>query len=146
MQSPQSAPPTLVPPANERIMAVLSHLSILVPHLGIILPLILWLANLNNAPYAAYQSKQAFVFHLADIIVTWIIISIAVLMGFLSIGALASGFVEGLVSLGVGFLGVILGLYLLHIGPIIYGIIGAVHVSSGRDFRYWLIGDWVQPD
>jgi len=146
MQDPQTTPPVMVPPASERIMAVLSHLSILVPHLGIILPLILWLANLKNAPYAAYQSKQAFVFHLADIIITWIIISIAVLMGFLSFGALAGGFTEGLVTLGVGFLGIILGLYVLHIGPIIYGIIAAVHVSSGRDFRYWLIGEWVQPD
>jgi uncharacterized protein len=33
---------------------------------------------------------------------------------------------------------------LIPMGALIYGIIGGVQASQGRDFKYWLIGDWVR--
>jgi acyl CoA:acetate/3-ketoacid CoA transferase beta subunit len=35
-------------------------------------------------------------------------------------------------------------LALLPIGALLYGVIGAVQVSQGQDFKYWLVGDWVR--
>jgi len=35
-------------------------------------------------------------------------------------------------------------LALLPLGALIYGVIGAVQVSQGQDFKYWLVGDWVR--
>jgi len=32
----------------------------------------------------------------------------------------------------------------LHLGALIYGVIGGIQVSQGQDFRYWLVGDWVR--
>jgi len=32
----------------------------------------------------------------------------------------------------------------LPIGAVIYGVIGAIQVNQGQDFRYWLVGDWVR--
>ncbi len=29
-------------------------------------------------------------------------------------------------------------------GAVIYGIIGAIQVNQGQDFKYWLVGDWVR--
>jgi hypothetical protein len=26
----------------------------------------------------------------------------------------------------------------------VYGIVAAVEASQGKDFKYWLIGDWVR--
>ena len=33
---------------------------------------------------------------------------------------------------------------LLPLGALIYGVIGAIQVSQGQDFKYWLVGDWVR--
>jgi uncharacterized Tic20 family protein len=38
------------------------------------------------------------------------------------------------------------GIILLLAVPasLIYGVVGAVQVNNGEDFRYWLVGDWVR--
>src|SRR5438128_2418632 len=131
MQDPQAV--AARPSDGERLMAALAHLSILVPHAGIIAPLVLWLVHQGTAPYAAYQAKQAFYFHLGIIVLTWSFI--------------ISAIVFCVATLGLGLLALLPLLFLvpaLHLAPAIYGIIGAVHCYEGRDFRYWLIGEWVQ--
>jgi uncharacterized Tic20 family protein len=37
-----------------------------------------------------------------------------------------------------------IGLAILPLGSLVYGVIGAIETSQGRDFRYWLVGDWVR--
>jgi hypothetical protein len=37
-----------------------------------------------------------------------------------------------------------LGLALLPLGALVYGVIGAVECSQRNDFQYWLVGDWVR--
>jgi hypothetical protein len=32
----------------------------------------------------------------------------------------------------------------LPVGAIVHGIIGAIRVYQGQDFKYWLVGDWVR--
>ncbi|MDQ3815158.1 MAG: DUF4870 domain-containing protein, partial [Armatimonadota bacterium] len=136
----------LVPSSAECIMAALAHLSVLLPHFGIFVPLLLWIVNSSQAPFAAYQAKQAFFFQLFDIVFTWLIVFLAFVFGLFSIGAIVGGSTSGAVAFGSGVLSMLLLICLLWIGPIIYGVVGAIHSSSGRDFRYWLIGEWVQPN
>jgi uncharacterized Tic20 family protein len=115
------------PSQEERVMAALGHASVLIPQIGLIGPLVLWLVNKDKAPYAAYQSQQAFWFQLAINAITWLLVLICVF------------------TLGFGLLvlwPVLLGLPVLSI---VYGIIGAVHAYNGRDFRYWIIGDLIKP-
>jgi uncharacterized Tic20 family protein len=130
--SPMSPSPSLQPSANERVIALLSHLSILLPQLGWAVPLILWLVNKDTAPFAAYQSKQSFFFQLAVAVSFWI--------------AVVFGLVFGVVTLGLGFLAMLPLLGLWHTAACIYGIIGALISYQGRDFRYFLIGSMVEPD
>jgi hypothetical protein len=33
---------------------------------------------------------------------------------------------------------------LLIPASLIYGVVGAVQVNNGEDFRYWQVGDWVR--
>jgi uncharacterized Tic20 family protein len=35
-------------------------------------------------------------------------------------------------------------LLLLPTGALVYGVVGAVQVNQGHDFKYWLVGDWVR--
>ncbi len=32
----------------------------------------------------------------------------------------------------------------MPLAALIYGVIGAIETSQGKDFRYWLVGDWVR--
>ncbi len=125
-------PPLLAPSQEEKLMAALSHASVLIPHAGIVVPLVLWIVNQGKAPFAAYQSKQALFFHLAAIILTWAVGLLALLMT--------------LPTLGLVWLLMIPVLGAVPVLAAVYGIIAAIQAGNGLDFRYWKVGEWVQPD
>jgi uncharacterized Tic20 family protein len=59
--------------------------------------------------------------------------------------------ITGLLSallIGLCFIPIAILLTILLASPaiyaLIYGVIGAIQVNQGRDFRYWLVGDWVR--
>jgi uncharacterized membrane protein YccF (DUF307 family) len=86
----------------------------------------------------AYHALQAMVFQLIWWFGGGILIGLMwAFVGLLS--AILIGII--LIPLAVLMTGV---LALLPIGALIYGIVGAVQVSQGRDFKYWLVGDWVR--
>jgi uncharacterized Tic20 family protein len=33
---------------------------------------------------------------------------------------------------------------LMPLISLIYGVVAAIQTSQGRDFKYWLVGDWVR--
>jgi len=135
-QTPQGGPqrgePRMLPSSNERTMALLAHLSIWIPQLGLIAPLIIWLANRESAPFAAYQAKQAFFFHLAVAVGFWVFAAV--------------GFVLSILTLGLFLIVLIPALGAWHLAAAIYGTIGALQANEGRDFRYAGLGSLVQPD
>jgi uncharacterized Tic20 family protein len=128
--SQSSAP--LRPSAGEKVMAAMAHLSILMPHFGILAPLVIWLVNNDSAPYAAYQAKQAFFFHLLLVVLFWV----------LFVGAI----VFGIVTFGWGALPFIPILLCWYLVAGIYGIVAAVKSLEGRDFRYLFIGQVFSPN
>lgn len=141
---PPLPPPLVEPlplsPADERVWAMLAHLSILLnlatAFLGTVAPFVIYLAYKDRSRYVAYQAFQAFIFQL----VWWI--GGGTLVGvFWAITGVLSGFVVGLVCIPFACL-----LTLLPLAALGYGILGAMECSQPgrRDFRYWLIGDWVQ--
>ncbi len=130
--------PQALSTSDERMWAMLAHLSILLNlvsgFLGVIAALLIYLDYRNRSKYVAYQAMQAFVFQL----IWW--------FG----GGLLTGFiwaVTGILSIAI------VGLFLIPLAclvsliplaALVYGIVGAVDCNSGKDFRYWLIGDWVR--
>ncbi|MDF2440419.1 MAG: uncharacterized protein JWN98_1403 [Abditibacteriota bacterium] len=112
-------------------MAALAHASILMQQIGLIAPLVLWLVNEGKAPYAAYQAKQAFFFHLLVAVLTWVLVGLGLLFGVL--------------TLGIGLFLAIPIISALPVAAMVYGIVAAVHSYNGRDFRYWLVGEWFKP-
>ena len=120
------------PSQSECLMAAGAHLAVLLPHVGVVVPLVLWLANKDTAPFAAYQAKQAFWFQLLTIVGFWMLVVLAITLG--------------LVTFGIGLVAALPLLFVWHFAADVYGIIGAVYSAQARDFRYILIGSMVRPD
>ena len=131
-------PPQPLTPSEERTWAMLAHLSVLINLvtgiLGPVAAFIIYIVFKDRSRYVAYQSLQSLIMQL----IVWV-------GGGLIIGAAWT--VSGLLSVvGIGLL-LMPFACLLSLIPLvapIYGIIGAVQTSEGKDFKYWLIGDWVR--
>jgi hypothetical protein len=125
-------------PSDERMWAMLAHLSILLNlvtgFFGPIVALIIYLVFRDRSRYVAYQSLQALVFQL----IWWVGAGILVGLAWAFSGILAV-FLVGLCLMPIACL-----ISLIPLGALIYGVIGAIETSQGKDFKYWLVGDWVR--
>ncbi len=126
--------PAPLSPSEERTWAMLAHLSILINlitgSLGVFVPLVIYLVFKDRSRYVAFQSLQAFIFQL----IAW--------LGGGLLAGVSWGITIGLSAILVGCLclPVAVILSLIPLGALVYGI----QCSQGRDFRYWLLGDWLQ--
>lgn len=142
VQAPPPPPPPLPPqplsPQDERTWAMVAHLSVLANLvtgiLGPIAALIIYLIFKDRSRYVAYHSMQSFVFQL----VWW------VGGGILAGAAWAISGVLSVVLIGLLCMPFACLISLIPLAALIYGIVGAVETNQGRDFRYWLVGDWVR--
>jgi uncharacterized Tic20 family protein len=123
--------------SEENTLAMFAHLSILLNLvtvvLGLVPALIIYFAYKDRSRYVAYQSLQAVVFQLVYFF------GAAVLAGVIALVSVP------LTIVCVGFFGLFLALLigLIPIGALIYGIVAAVETYHGRDFQYYLVGQWV---
>jgi len=142
-----TTPPSAVPkqplsPSDERTWAMLAHLSVLLNlvtgFLGPVAALVIYLIFKDRSRYVAYQSMQAFVFQL----VFWV--GGGALIGLIwAITGILSAVIIGILCIPFALLGTLV-FAALPLIALIYGPIGAIETSQGRDFKYWLIGDWVR--
>jgi uncharacterized Tic20 family protein len=125
------------------VLAGLAHLSVFFA--PVIFPLIIWIAMRKSSPYASYQGKQAFAFHLFF----WVV-SIAAAIAFIFYGGFfgpnpllfspngldsPDALSPFLVILGFDAL-----LGVLSLVQTILSIIGAVQAFQGKPFHYPLLG------
>src|SRR5512144_630916 len=137
-ESPNTLPPEPLSSSDEQTWAMLAHLSVLANlvtgFLGPVAALVIYLIFKDRSRFVAYHSMQSFVFQL---------------IGWIGGGALAgvAWAFTGITSIAlIGLLCIPLScvISLIPLGALVYGIIGAIQVSHGQDFRYWLVGDWVR--
>jgi uncharacterized Tic20 family protein len=123
---------------DERTWAMLAHLSILLNlvtgFFGPIAALIIYLVYQDRSRYVAYHAMQSFVFQL----VYWIGAGIVAGIAWAISGALT------VILIGCLLMPIALLISLIPLAALVYGVIGAIQVSQGQDFRYWLVGDWVR--
>lgn len=133
-----STGPVILSPSEERTWAMLAHLSVLANLLtgffGPLVALVIYLVFKDRSRYVAYQSMQAFLFQL----IWWVAGGFLVGVLWTVVGVLAA------VIIGICLIPIACLFSLLPIGALIYGVVGAVETNQGKDFRYWLIGDWVR--
>lgn len=135
---PPSAPPEPLSPEDERLWAMLAHLSVLVNlvtgFLGPVVALLIYLIFKDRSKYVAFQSMQAFVFQMVWWIGGGVLAAVTWTLGGLLVVILVGCLLFPLALLFT----------LMPLVALVYGVIGAVETNQGRDFRYWLIGDWVR--
>jgi uncharacterized Tic20 family protein len=130
-------------PDGERVLAGITHLSVFFAPL--VLPLIVWLVVRESMPYASYQAKQAFFFHLLVAAVALVVVVPVFVVGVVAGGAAAlfgHSFTAGRGFLPVAafFCGFGLILLLVVVCEIVFAIYAAVQAFQGRPFHYPLLG------
>jgi uncharacterized Tic20 family protein len=139
------------PNQNDRIMAALAHISALLPFMGVIAPIIIWVTQKEKSEYVAFQALQAVAYQLV-MILAWFVGMGCYMLSFFSMFLTIpfAGDSSGPVSRGaapfflIGTLFPFLIFGLIFIGGflfVIYGVIGAVQVFRGKDFRYIFLGN-----
>jgi uncharacterized Tic20 family protein len=129
-------------PGDERTWGMLAHLSVLLNLItgfaGSIAALIIYLVYKDRSRLVAYHALQSAIFQL----IWWFGGGVLIGLMWAVVGAL-SAILIGVVLIPFAILFTFV-LALLPLGALVYGVIGAVQVSQGQDFKYWLVGDWVR--
>ena len=147
--TPEPVTPGPVTPEQERTWAMLSHLSMLINLvtgvLGPVAAFVIYITYRDRSRYIAFQSLQSLILQL----ITWV--AAGAIIGLMwAVTGMLSAVIVGVLCIPFAIiLSVILAA--LPIAGVVYSIIGAIQCSEGRDFRYWLIGEWIitslmQPD
>jgi len=133
------------PTTEERIWAILAHLSALAFGMGIVLPVIGWSDQRRKSNYAAFQSLQALGYQSLGFTV-WIlsylvIIIVAAIILFFLTGS-GDGSSERLSTVLrpaiIIILSLVFGFFALYV---LLPIVAAVACALGKDFRYPILGD-----
>lgn len=132
---------------EQKMMAVLSHFSILIFGLGMIMPAVFWSSQRNKSKYVSFQALQALAFQVSQpvgvlllALLGTIIFMILSLIGVIFYSNTPTSkillFIGGLVVLG-----------LLVIGTMAYliiGVIGGIACILGIEFEYPILGGWIR--
>ena len=147
------------PSSDDQAWAAIAHGSALVTVLlgaltggalclvGPLVPLVIWLVFRERSKFVARHAAQATLFQALLLIVT-----VAAGVGGLAAVAIAWWFgITLIVGVGICLIPIALLLTLLWVvvvlglpvAALVYAAYGAYEVAQGRDFRYWLVGNWV---
>jgi len=128
----------MISPDEERTWAMLAHLSVLVNlftgFLGGIIAIVIYFIYKDRSRFVAYHAMQSFIFQA----ITWLGAGLIATF-FITIGSVFAILIIPLLCLVPGFL-----ILLAIPASLIYGVVGAVQVNNGEDFKYWQVGDWVR--
>jgi uncharacterized Tic20 family protein len=133
------------PTPEERIWAILSHLSALAFGMGILLPILGWSEQRQKSKYASFQCLQALGYQSLGYTV-WVLVSLLGVVLFSIILLVATGIQDRpgstpdlLAGLWTGFLVlVIFGLFGIYM---VLPVVAAIACGLGKDFRYPLLGN-----
>jgi uncharacterized Tic20 family protein len=135
---------------DERVLAALAHGSIALGVLtngigGIGVALAIWLTQQHKSTHVARQALQALVYQVAAAVigllawccwgVLWLLMLIA------SIGSGATADPPAAVWVGLALMIIPAGIMGL---TVLYGLWGAVRSLKGHDFKYAIIGSWLE--
>ena len=129
-------------PAEESTWSLLAHLSVLLNLVtgfaGPIAALVIYLIFKDRSRKVAYHALQALIFQL----IWWYGGGLLIGAMWAAVGVL-SAILIGIILIPFAIVMTLI-LACLPVGAIVYGIIGAIRVYRGQDFKYWLAGDWVR--
>ena len=143
---------SLTPTQDERVMAALSHVSALLPMMGVIAPIVIWVTQKEKSKYVAFQSLQALAYQLSMILAGFVGMGCYMLSFFgtffsipfsSSSGSSQSANPLFMLMFVIPFL--VMGIMLIGgFFFVIYGVVCAVMTFQGKPFRYMVIGKRVE--
>jgi uncharacterized Tic20 family protein len=147
-------------PVNEWTTAALAHAGILLTLLlafaggvgalaGLAVPLVIYLSYRERSRFITLHALQSLVYQGAGMLIYVLLaaVSAASVVATWTISGLLSAVVIGLLLMPVALVVTILMVILLVGAPLLwvgYGLYAAYRVYQGEDFRYWLLGEWLE--
>jgi hypothetical protein len=136
------------PTTEARLLAALAHGSIVIQGLGILIGVVVYVTQREKSRYAALQALQAAVYQFVCMIVIvglWMVWGIFYAVSWIPLISQAQTMPDAppppLFWAGLGSM-VIPFVIMIVVG--LYGLWAAIRVWQGRDFRYILIGRWLE--
>ena len=144
-------PESSIATQDERVMAAVAHATIVFSAVGLIGPLVIWGTQREKSTLLAFQALQAAAYQFI-LLLAGLLAGALYMCSFLAFQALAllslpveRGAAVCLPLLGMsctfGILFLLMLAWLAYIG---YGLFGAASVFQGKDFRYVIIGPWLE--
>jgi uncharacterized Tic20 family protein len=136
-----------IPSTEERVWAVLAHLSALAFGMGLLIPIVGWSDQRRKSNYAAFQALQALGYQ--SLGYTFWFIAYLLMMVLFIIVLIVFGAVSGDNRAAVDvFMPIVMtGLFILIFASfgiyLLLPVVAAIACALGRDFRYPLMGNWL---
>jgi len=142
------------PTQDERVMAALAHGSIFLSFWGLIAAIVIWMTQREKSRYVRFQALQATAYHFVYIALS---IPLGMIVAIVMFGIFAAfpfmlGDLQALETadpftamgwFNLPFLGMMCIAWPLWLAYVAYGVVGAIQCLRGNDFRYVLIGRWL---
>jgi uncharacterized Tic20 family protein len=133
---------------ENRLLGALAHGSIVAQGVGILVGVLVYITQRDKSPYAAFQALQAAVYQVVNFIIImgmWLVWGVFYGLSMIPLIKMAEAnpnaappaiFWLSLISMVIPLV------YMVLVG--LYGLWGAVRTWQGEDFRYLLIGGWLE--
>jgi uncharacterized Tic20 family protein len=148
---------------DEMTMAALAHASVVLTCvialgsgglgflLGVLVPLLIWLAYKEKSTYVSFQALQATVFQAVSILMMVMVLAVSIILivaGWTVSGALTAILIGLCLMPFAALITVVFALVVLILpfAQLGYGLYAAYETYRGRDFRYWLIGEVLEKE
>ena len=130
---------------DERLLAAVAHGAALLPFVGVIVPLYIWLTQQDWSKFVRFHAIQALIHQMVTPAATLAVYLLGIwglygtLMGGLTNGP-QGALPSGMIALRCILVSIVLGGWGL---TVTLGLLGVSHTLAGRDFLYPLIGPWL---
>jgi len=132
------------PATDEKLMSLLSHISILIPNIGIMAPIIIWITQKDKSQLIRFNALQAIFFQIVFFILVILSIFIGMILMIIALPALTSSPNDApgtLFWVSMGIMNLYFPFWLFFS---IYGIIASVKSFKGGEFKYPIIGSIIK--
>ena len=133
---------------ENRLLAALAHGSVIAQGIGILVGMLVYITQRDKSRYAAFQALQAAVFQMVSLVITvglWVFWGACYGISMIPLIAQIDANPDAAppAIFWISMLGMVIPLfYMMVVG--LYGLWGALRTWQGKDFRYFLIGSWLE--
>ncbi len=144
-----TTPPVEPIPSEERLWAAIAHATAMLIGWGLIGPVLVWVMQRRKSAYASFHALQAltyqvfFMLYYTVMITCLSLLFVAFTFGFI-IAMEPSGMSEPPLLLFIGEFAYFLGMFAAFGVYVLLGLVGAGMCLAGKDFRYPLLGRWIE--